>query len=161
MGGILRGAGFETREMTRRSELVRNRGRAALLHVAAHGVHHSQEWMLNGLRLEDGWMGFEHLRRSQLEGATLYFSSCESGLVSGSPHAEWHGWMVAGLRAAAREMVLSLWKVDDQSARAFARAFYSRWTDGRPVAHAIHEAQAELRTRHPHPFHWAPFMGLG
>lgn len=161
VGHLLRQAGFAPVELTRRDDLLDRSGHAALLHVAAHGVHHPQEWMLNGIRLEDGWMGFEHLRREQLEDALLYFSSCESGLVSGSAHAGLTGWMVAGLRAAAREMVLTLWKIDDRGARRFAREFYARWTQGLPVAEALRETQSVIRSHSPHPFHWAAFTAMG
>ncbi len=161
VGKLLRRASIPARRMSRQRQFVEQSRRLAALHVAAHGVYHAEEWMLNGIRLRDQWMGFEHLRPQQLQDALLYFSSCESALLSTTKRFEMNGWMVAGLRAGARSMVMTLWKIDDAGARDFARAFYTHWTAGVEVAESLARAQAEVRRSRPHPFAWAPFMAIG
>jgi hypothetical protein len=96
--------------------------------VAAHGAYHREQALLSGIQLADGWVGFEQLDRRVVEGALLYFGSCESGSTREGPGAELDGWMAAGLGAGARELVLTLWKLDDEAAEAFAAEFYPLWT---------------------------------
>ncbi|HMB71627.1 MAG TPA: CHAT domain-containing protein, partial [bacterium] len=160
VAAILRDGGWNVRTGDRRAALAES-GPLALLHVAAHGVFHRQAWLLSGLHVRDGWIGFEQLRRRQLRGALLQFTSCESGLAEILPGSEIDGWIAAGLGAGARELVLTLWKVDDASTRAFTRSFYRHWTAGTPAPAAAAAARREVRRKTPHPYSWAPFCAVG
>ena len=131
-----------------------------LLHVAAHGSFHREGWLLSGLCLSDGWIGFEHLPRGRIRGALLSFTSCESGRSNLFPGSDLDGWMTAGFAAGARDLALTLWKVDDASAQAFAGAFFRNWTQGASTAAASAAARREIRARWKHPYHWAPFFSV-
>ena len=161
IGRILRKSGMRTKSAHQRSQFAREKRRLGLLHIAAHGSYHRRSWMLNGIRLSDGWLGFEQLRRPQTRDSLMYFGSCESGLGSNLPGAELGGWLSAGLGAGARELILSLWKIDDESALAFAEAFYSEWCRGVPAVQAAAEARRLLQRKTPHPFAWASFLAVG
>jgi CHAT domain-containing protein len=141
--------------------LLRRRDPLALLHVAAHGVFHRDHWLLTGIQPRDGWLGFEALQRRWARGALLTFGSCESGLRVDTPHGELDGWLAAGLGAGAHELVLTLWKLDDEAAASFAEAFYPLWTSGVPAPQAAAIARAALRDRLAHPYSWAPFIAVG
>lgn len=158
---LLRRAGTTVRLGSRRSALIREREPLGILHVAAHGAFHLEGWLRSGIRLRDGWLGFERLRPHQLRGALVQFMSCESGQSRRLPGSDLEGWTTAALAAGARELVLTLWKVDGEWAGSFARAFYRRWITGRGAAEACHEARLELSAGNAHPFLWAPFIAVG
>ena len=66
----------------------------------------------------------------------MVFSSCESGLQHAVPGSQYGGWLAAGLKAGASEMLLSLWKIDAGSAARFMDVFYERWVEGASVGEA-------------------------
>ena len=158
---ILRNSGFDVRVDDRRHALDEVTEPLGVLHVAAHGVFHREEWLRSGFRLRDGWLGFERLQPKQLRGALVHFSSCESGSARCLPGSDFEGWITAAIRAGVREMILTLWKVDDHGAGSFARGFYRKWVAGSSAVSACHEAREESRAQNPHPFHWAPFIAVG
>ncbi|MET0404283.1 MAG: tetratricopeptide repeat protein, partial [Cystobacter sp.] len=72
------------------------------------------------------------------------------------------GQGIQGLRralvvAGAETIVMSLWKVSDDSTHRLMGAYYRNLFAGQGRASALHEAMRELRTLRPHPYHWAPF----
>ncbi len=136
-------------------------GRLGVLHVAAHGAFPPRAPFLSGLRLADGWLGLEELDRRRLEGALCVFTSCESGLAGVLPGSDLEGWIASGLAAGASELVLTLWKVDDESAHLFARSFYESWTRSERASRACRDARRRLREQEPHPYRWAPFFSVG
>ncbi|MCA9727221.1 MAG: CHAT domain-containing protein [Candidatus Eisenbacteria bacterium] len=154
---LLSRSGWQCRVGSTVSELAGD-GAIDLLHVAAHGIFHRETWLLSGIRLSDGWAGFEHLSPRRLRGALLHFTSCESGRTALFPGSDLDGWMTAGLAAGAAELNLTLWKVDDTSARAFSEAFYRRWTATRNSGLSAFQARRRLRSRWPHPYRWAPYF---
>ena len=64
-------------------------------------------------------------------------------------------------RAGAASLLLTLWEVPDQSTCEFMTGFYDRVVAAPNRAAALREATLELRRRHPHPLHWAPFLLMG
>jgi CHAT domain-containing protein len=94
-------------------------------------------------------------------------SACDTGL--GDVRA---GEGVLGLRrafqvAGARTLIMSLWSVEDDAARAWMTSLYTaRLRDGRPTAEAVRIATlaALARSRragNAHPFFWAAFVAAG
>ena len=95
-------------------------------------------------------------------------SACDTGL--GEVKA---GEGVFGLRrafqvAGARTVIMSLWSVEDQAARAWMRALYEgRLQKGLDTADAVHEASLTVlrdrraRGQSTHPFYWAGFVASG
>jgi CHAT domain-containing protein/Tfp pilus assembly protein PilF len=76
------------------------------------------------------------------------------------------GQGVQGLRrslvvAGAETLVMSLWKVNDDSTRLLMDAYYRNLLAGQGRAFALHEAMRSLRASRPHPHEWAPFIALG
>jgi tetratricopeptide (TPR) repeat protein len=157
---LLRKAEFRVTVSARRTALASSAG-LGVLHFAAHGRFHRPRWMLNGIRLGDGWMGFEELRGQSVRSSLIFFGSCESGLATDLPGSEMDGWLSAALGAGASEVVLTLWKIDDETASAFSRAFYSHRARGVGAAAAAARARREVRAAHPHPYAWAPFAVAG
>ncbi len=106
------------------------------------------------------------LNLGSVEWAVL--SACDTGV--GEIKA---GEGVFGLRrafqvAGARTVVMSLWSVDDQAARAWMRALYEgRFQKQLSTADAVHAASlavlAARRAKHQstYPFYWAGFVAAG
>ncbi|MBK8228984.1 MAG: CHAT domain-containing protein [Candidatus Eisenbacteria bacterium] len=158
----LREAGWIVEQGDQRDQLRRGQGRIDLLHVAAHGAFHQDGWSLSGIQLTDGWLGFEHLPRHRLRGSLIQFTSCESGRTTLFPGSDIDGWMTAGLGAGATALGLSLWKVDDLTAREWSRAFYRHWRQGGVSPNeAAGKARRALRERWEHPFRSAAFFVVG
>ena len=70
--------------------------------------------------------------------------------------------------AGARTVVMSLWQVEDRSARVWMRALYEgRLVQGRDTADAVREASLSVlrdrraRQQSTHPFYWAGFVAAG
>jgi tetratricopeptide (TPR) repeat protein len=160
LGRVLRRSGWGVRRGARRADLARGDEPLSLLHVAAHGAFHPEGWLRSGLRLADGWLGLEQLPADRLRGALICFTSCESGLAGTYPGSDLEGWITAGLAAGARELALTLWKVDDTAAQAFTAGFYPDWIAGAGAAAAAAAARRRIRRVHPHPFHWAGFLSV-
>ncbi len=118
---------------------------------------------------EDGILTAEEVASLNLEGVEwAVLSACDTGV--GEIKA---GEGVFGLRrafqvAGARTVVMSLWSVDDQAARAWMRALYEgRFQKQLSTADAVHAASlavlAARRAKHQntYPFYWAGFVAAG
>ncbi|MGZ3457607.1 MAG: CHAT domain-containing protein [Archangium sp.] len=76
------------------------------------------------------------------------------------------GQGVYGLRrslvvAGAETVVMSLWKVADDSTEQLMDTYYRNLLAGQGRATALREAMRSLRASRPHPHYWAPFIALG
>ncbi len=65
------------------------------------------------------------------------------------------------MAAGAETVVMSLWKVNDETTRVLREAYYRNLLAGQGRATALREAMRALRETQPHPHYWAPFVVLG
>lgn len=118
---------------------------------------------------EDGILTAEEIAELDLSGVEwAVLSACDTGL--GEIRS---GEGVFGLRrafqvAGVRTLIMSLWAVEDESARAWMRALYeARLVKRMGAAEAVREASLTgLRERRErgestHPFYWAGFVAAG
>jgi hypothetical protein len=63
--------------------------------------------------------------------------------------------------AGAETVVVSLWKVDDDTTRKMMEQYYRNLLAGQGRVRALEEAMRSLRATLPHPDFWAPFIGIG
>lgn len=64
----------------------------------------------------------------------------------------------AFLQAGARNVVTSLWDVNDRSTADLMDRFYSGVESGKPYALALRDAKLSIRSSHSKPYFWAPFQ---
>jgi len=102
-----------------------------------------------------------------LKGTSLVvFSSCSSGLASGQIGTVGIGLQTAAHLAGAKNVVTTLWQVDDEASVRFMDAFYEALARGVPPAVSLLQAQLSFRndpkntTLHA-PYYWAGYVISG
>jgi CHAT domain-containing protein len=146
-----------------------------LVHVATHGYMNPGNPMLSRLALrpagsaseDDGRLEVHELLEERITSPLVFLSGCETG-VGGA----WSTSFAAGddfvtlaqafLYAGAKNVVATLWPVQDRAAAELADAYYAALGIGDPVA-ALGEAQQALlrQDRYAHPYHWAGYRITG
>jgi CHAT domain-containing protein len=88
-------------------------------------------------------------------------SGCATGMNAVAAGDELLGLVRGLLYAGARALVLTLWDVHDKTTSEFMTAFYRSLQAGCAKPAALRAAMMEIRSRHPHPYYWAPFFLVG
>jgi CHAT domain-containing protein len=91
----------------------------------------------------------------------VVLSACDTGRGDVRRGQGVYGLRRALVVAGAETLVVSLWRVDDETTRAMMERYYRQLLAGRGRAEALEEAMRSLRAEHPHPHFWAPFIALG
>ena len=141
---------------------VREQARAAdVLHLACHGKFRHDSPLFSSLRLADGWLTARDASSLELSCGLVTLSACETGVSAVAPGDELIGLARGFFSAGAPSLLVSLWKVDDESTAKLMARLYERMRSGDRPAAALRHAQRELMSHYPHPFFWAPFALLG
>jgi CHAT domain-containing protein/Tfp pilus assembly protein PilF len=91
----------------------------------------------------------------------VVLSACDTGRGDVRPGQGVYGLRRALVVAGAETVVMSLWKVNDDSTQQLMEAYYRHLLAGQGRAAALREAMRWLRTTRPEPHHWAPFIVVG
>jgi CHAT domain-containing protein/tetratricopeptide (TPR) repeat protein len=91
----------------------------------------------------------------------VVLSACDTGRGDVKLGQGVYGLRRAFLVAGAETVVMSLWKVNDETTHALMQGYYHHLLAGLGRATALREAMRELRRAHPHPHYWAPFIAMG
>jgi CHAT domain-containing protein len=144
---------------------------ASVIHIATHGTADEADPRKSGLWLaapagqsQPGFLALEDIERLHLRAGLVTLSACETGLGRLETGEGVIGLTRAFMAAGARSVVVSLWKVNDQSTARLMSAFYQKALPGKtPCDAALASAKRKLledpATRAP--FHWAPFVLQG
>lgn len=150
-------------------------GRGDLVHVATHGVLNARSPMFSRLELargtgdtsDDGRLEVHELLAIRTTSPLIFLSGCETNLGAGwsTSHGAGEDFTTLGqalLYGGARNVVGTLWRVDDEGAATFARAFYDR-LDGGDAGTALADAQRRMIERGPYgaPYYWAAYRLVG
>jgi CHAT domain-containing protein len=152
-------------------------GSAPVVHIAAHASLNSANPMFSGIELargesagsdDDGRLEVHELLGLRIASELVFLSGCETGSgnswATGFDRGEDYATLAqAFLYAGARNVIATLWRVDDAAAAVVAESFYQargRWRD--PVA-ALAEAQRAVLSdpRLSAPYYWASYEVLG
>ena len=147
-----------------------------IVHVATHGVLNARNPMFSRIELarstgfaddDDGRLEVHELLGLDIQSALVFLSGCETGAGQ-----EWSDDPVRGaaeltlaqafLSAGAANVVVTLWRIDDAGAAAFADRFY-RALPQRDLADAVATAQRSLASdaRYESPYYWAGYILSG
>ncbi len=91
----------------------------------------------------------------------VVLSACDTGRGDVKLGQGVYGLRRAFVVAGAETVVMSLWKVDDETTSMLMEAYYRNLLAGQGRAAALREAMRALRQTLPHPYYWAPFIALG
>jgi len=143
------------------------------LHLATHGSLNRNAPSLSALELEpdeenDGRLDLFEIAGMKLHARLITLSACETALGEGyftkTPGGdEFVGLTRAFLSAGGRNVLASLWEVNDASTRDLMVRFY-RHLFASGAAEALAHAQQELRrsdVHYRHPYYWAAFVMSG
>ncbi len=147
--------------------------RYKVLHFATHGLLNNRRPELSGLVLslvdeagnaQDGFLRLHEIYDLDLPAELVVLSACQTGLGAELAGEGLIALPRGFLHAGAPRVVVSLWKVDDESTAELMRRFYTGlFEEGLSPAAALRAAQLSLRQeeRWQHPYHWAPFVSQG
>lgn len=88
----------------------------------------------------------------------VVLSACETGRGK-----VLNGEGVFGLRksffdAGAKNMIISLWKVDDNVTQEFMELFYKKYLANVSLSTSFYETQMAIKLKYPQPYYWAAFV---
>ncbi len=182
----LTGAGWNTSVFEAGSaskESLKSIENPRILHIATHGFFKDQEnlgaasiinVLLNsGIALagannqnlmgaQDGILtAFEAINLTLDHTDLVVLSACETGLGTTHPGEGVYGLQRALRAAGARQILISLWKVDDRATQDLMSTFYDQWIKTGDTISSFREAQTMLRIKYPDPYFWGAFIVSG
>ena len=155
-----------------REGLVMGASTHDILHFATYGVLNRRNPLLSYLELapkgQDGRLQVADVYGMSLDARLVVLSACQTGIGSGMladvpPGDEWVSLSQSFLMAGARNVIATLWPVEDQGTAELMTAFYGELAAGTEVEVALARAQrwAIRNSRWSLPFHWAAFVLVG
>ena len=125
-----------------RGALAAALGRASIAHVAAHGLHQTENAMFSSLRLADGVMFAHELDQSARTPEHVILSACELGLATVRPGDEALGLTSVLLRLGTRSVIAGVARVGDDVAAETMIDYHRRLSHGQDSAAALADAMS-------------------
>jgi len=149
-----------------------------ILHIATHGffIHDNtipNPMLKSGIALaganasairgkSDGIVTALKLSGLDLKGTDLVvLSACETGVVDINATDSVSGLSKAFIQAGAKDIVMSLWSVDDQATKELMSSFYQEMQQNKNYAKALKAAKLKMIEEDRHPFYWGAFIVSG
>jgi CHAT domain-containing protein/predicted negative regulator of RcsB-dependent stress response len=144
-----------------------------IVHLATRGILNRYNPLFSYVDLRpagatDGRLEVHEVFRLVLDTDLLVLSACQTGLGAGSvadvpAGDDWVGLVRAFMQAGARNVMATLWAVDDVHTAEVAGAFHRLVAAGESYAHALAEVKrAAIRhTATSNPYYWAGLVLTG
>ncbi len=134
---------------------------ARTIHIASHGAFRSDNPMFSSIQLGDTWLSLFDIYNLKTSAELVTLSGCGTGMSKIVGGDEMVGLVRGFLYAGARSLVVSLWDVHDRTTAELMKSFYSNLAAGKSRWESLRSAVIALKEKHPHPYYWAPFVGIG
>lgn len=128
---------------------------ASVLHLACHGEFRADSPAFSALHLADGPLALHELGELQIDAQLVVLSACDTGQSKVAPGDEMLGLVRGFMLAGARQVLATLWAVDDQATAQLMGEFHRRLARGERASAALRGAQRLLARQGLHPFFWA------
>ncbi|MGD0581499.1 MAG: tetratricopeptide repeat protein [Bacteroidales bacterium] len=144
-----------------------------ILHFATHGFVNSERPELSGLVLaqdttggEDGILYSGEIYNLKLNADLVVLSACETGLGKIQKGEGIIGLTRALLYAGAKNIIVSLWQVADESTSNLMVDFYKNSLENKgklSYSEALRNAKLKMiaEGKYAHPLFWSPFILIG
>jgi CHAT domain-containing protein/tetratricopeptide (TPR) repeat protein len=144
-----------------RAAFVENSRAASFIHIATHAVFRQDNPMFSSFKLADGYFTAVDLFSIRCPTNLVTLSGCQSGMSEVTGSDDLLGLTRGFFYAGAHSLLVSLWKVNDESTAALMVKFYKEWRTGTAKSTALRNAMLSVRQERPNPFYWAPFVLIG
>ncbi len=139
-------------------------GDYGIIHIASHGEFKPDEPLFSAVLLaadsqNDGVLSAEEVFGLELRADLIALSACQSGLGRLGNGDDVVGLNRAFVYAGTRQLLTTLWRVDDISTAVLFKYFY-RYQADIDRAEALRRAQVRLKNRpeYQHPAHWSALV---
>jgi CHAT domain-containing protein len=110
----------------------------------------------------DGFLTLTEVMSLDLPAELAVLSACQTGLGRRLSGEGVMGMGRAFQYAGTRQVLMSLWSVDEAATVYFTERLFTHLKDGAAVPQALAQARADLRAAGwSHPFYWAGFILVG
>jgi len=143
--------------------------RCRILHIAGHVYADENDPRRSGIFLgpgngEDGYLCMDEISRIRLNADLVTLSGCRSGIGRILRAEGMFSLARAFLSAGARNVIMSLWKTDDEANLQFMKIFYQELSRGARPSKALQEVRRRFFSSnipaYRHPYFWAAFVSL-
>jgi CHAT domain-containing protein len=142
------------------------------IHIATHGFVNEDQPDLSGLLFypdtasaEDHILYTGEIYSLPLQADLVVLSACETGLGENVKGEGLLGLSRAFLYAGARNLMVSLWKVQDQATSDLMVDFYRQYwqNESLPYSAPLHQAKLNMiqSKQFNHPYYWSAFVLIG
>ena len=117
--------------------------------------------MFSSIQLGDTWLSLFDIYNLKTSARLVTLSGCGTGMSKIVGGDELIGLVRGFLYSGARSLVVSLWDVHDSTTAELMKMFYTRLASGGSHWESLRYAVLRLKETRPHPYYWAPFIGIG
>jgi len=141
-----------------------------IVHLATHGFVSEHQQNLAGIAFakkensqDDGILYMDEIFNLKNRANLVCLSACETGSGIMQQGEGLVGLTRAFIYSGAQNLVVSLWKVQDESTATLMTNFYSNLVRNQSVSESLQQAKIAMIKKNPtiHPYYWSAFIHVG